>query len=44
MLFYHGTEYEAIEETQIEIEQDSEGENLAVIGNESEVNVTWDRK
>ena len=35
-------EYECVEETQVEIEQDSEGENLAVIGNESEVNV-WDK-
>lgn len=31
-------EYECVEETQVEIEQDSEGENLAVIGDRNEVN------
>lgn len=36
-------EFEYVEETQIDIEQDSEGENLAVIGGE-DVNVAWDRK
>lgn len=34
-------EYEAIEETEIEIEQDSEGVNTAIIGDGSEVNI-WD--
>lgn len=34
-------EYECVEETQVEIEQDSEGVNTAIIGDGSEVNV-WD--
>lgn len=36
-------EYECVEETEIEIQQDSEGVNTAIIGDESEVNV-WGRK
>ena len=37
-------EYECVEETQIEIEQDSEGENFALVSNGSEVDVEWDRR
>lgn len=36
-------EYEAVEETEIEIEQDSEGVNTAIIGDESEVKI-WGRR
>lgn len=36
--------FEYVEETQVEIEQDSEGENFALITNESEVDVQWDKK
>lgn len=37
-------EYECVEETQIEIEQDSEGENFALVSNGSEVDVEWDKR
>lgn len=37
-------EYECVEETEIEIQQDSEGENFALVSNGSEVDVQWDRR
>lgn len=37
-------EYECVEETGIEIQQDSEGENFALVSNGSEVDVEWDRR
>lgn len=37
-------EYECVEETEIEIQQDSEGENFALVSNGSEVDVEWDRR
>lgn len=37
-------DFEYVEETEIEVEQDSEGENFALITNESEVDVQWDKK
>lgn len=36
--------FEYVEETQVEIEQDSEGENFALVSNGSEADVEWDRK
>lgn len=38
------SEFEYVEETEIEVEQNSEGENFALITNESEVDVQWDKK
>lgn len=37
-------EYECVEETEIEIQQDSEGENFALVSNGSEVDVEWDKR
>lgn len=37
-------DFEYVEETEIEVEQNSEGENFALITNESEVDVQWDKK
>lgn len=37
-------EYECVEETGIEIQQDSEGENFALVSNGSEVDVEWDKR
>lgn len=38
------SEFEYVEETEIAVEQNSKGENFALITNESEVNVQWDKK